>query len=85
METEELYNTQECIYEIEEHNTFIQETVTFLLFSMCQTSILIDRRRRNNNAFSRNERLIPIERVVEFENVTISTDLNLGKFNRLRL
>ena len=81
LKTEDLVATQDCNYEILEQRTFIQDTALFLLFSMCNTSNLINRRR--NKAIRTSNRIIPIERVVEFENATISTNLNLGKFNRL--
>ena len=73
--TEKLLQRKECEFVLNQQSNIIYKSLLFLLLSMCRSEIY-----KQWNIFppTQTSRLVPLHTVMELEDATISTNLNLG-------
>ena len=83
-ETEKLLTLRnECAFVLQQQSTLIYNKLVFLMTSMCKTKVtdqLLQFLQINRVKSSPSARLVPLETVMELNDATLVTNLNLGKF-----
>ena len=72
-----LKKKEECAYILQSQSLLIYQKLRYLLDSMC-TKKSVDNLKSNFNYGDFSSRLVSLENVVEFQDVTISTKLSQG-------
>ena len=74
-----LKKKEECAYILQAQSLLIFQKLSYLLNSMC-TKESVDKLKSNLDFGDLSSRLVSLESVVEFQDVTISTNLSPGVF-----